>query len=81
MVDDLHDPVLRDIAVAHDQGVGILRVVVLHDQLPVLPADPLLLLPLLRHVLIDGVDTALPALILYQREGIFHPDIAAVPPL
>ena len=63
---------------ANHQGVGPRRPIVLEDQLVVLPADVLLLLPLLGHIPVDGVETALPALVLNEGDGIFDPNIRPV---
>lgn len=79
MVTDLNDPVTGNIAVAHDQCIGIRSPVMLHQPFLKLRAQqPLLLYLLLCHIMVNRIEPVSPPS-LRSMLSVFDPDIGAVP--
>jgi len=79
MIDNFQYLILGNIAMAYDQCVGILRMVVLQKQLLILLANPVLCFPLLCHILINRINPRFSILVFDQGNIVFDPYIAAVP--
>ena len=73
MINDFQDTVLCNVAVTHNQRIGILRMIVLQYQILILLPDPVLFFLFIGHILIYRIYPPFPVLVFDQGKAVLNP--------